>query len=162
MSQQHSCIVGRSLPARALHGVQVALHLQWRIHDRLRLGKCVPEDLNHFALKRDPPLIQAPGVDNNKSRLQMQRNLDAMKRARGQGSADDARMLLAQLTSLLSVAPTLIPQRVTLADGVASLDVAVADAQMQSTLKAQAASVPGATFAVDAGSVVRLSLKATR
>ena len=94
--------------------------------------------------------------------LQMQRNLDAMKRARGQGSADDARLLLAQLTSLLSVAPTLIPQRVTLADGVASLDVSVADAQMQSTLKAQAASVPGATFAVDAGSVVRLSLKATR
>ena len=94
--------------------------------------------------------------------LQMHRNLDAMKRARGHGSADDARLLLAQLTSLLSVAPTLIPQRVTLADGVASLDVSVADAQMQSTLKAQAASVPGATFAVDAGSIVRLSLKATR
>ena len=94
--------------------------------------------------------------------LQMQRNLDTMKRARGQGSADDARLLLAQLTSLLSVAPTLIPQRVTLADGVASLDVSVADAQMQSTLKARAASVPGATFAVDAGSIVRLSLKATR
>ena len=94
--------------------------------------------------------------------LQMQRNLDAMKRARGQGSADDARMLLAQLTSILSVAPTLVPQRVTLADGVASLDVTVPDAQMQSTLKAHAASVAGLTFAVDTGNVVRLSLKATR
>ena len=94
--------------------------------------------------------------------LQMQRNLDAMKRARGQGSADDARMLLAQLTSILSVAPTLVPQRVTLADGVASLDVTVPDAQMQSTLKAHAASVAGVTFAVDTGNVVRLSLKATR
>jgi len=94
--------------------------------------------------------------------LQMQRNLDAMKRARGQGSADDARLLLAQLTSILSVEPTLVPQRVTLADGVASLDVTVPDAQMQSTLKARAASMTGLTFAVDADNVVRLSLKAAR
>ena len=94
--------------------------------------------------------------------LQMQRNLDAMKRARGQGSADDERLLLAQLSSILSIAPTLVPQRVTLADGVASLEVAVADAQMQATLRARAASLVGATFAVDAGNVVRLSLKAAR
>ncbi|MEO8386259.1 MAG: type II secretion system protein GspL, partial [Betaproteobacteria bacterium] len=94
--------------------------------------------------------------------LQMQRNLDAMKRARGLGSADDARLLLAQLTSILSVAPTLVPQRVTLADGIASIDVAVTDQQMQSALKARAAALPGMTFVVDADNVVRLSMKATR
>ena len=66
----HPLRLSLGLAACALHGLQVALHLQRRIDDCLRLRKCIPEDLNHFALQRDPPLIQSPGIDDNKSRLQ--------------------------------------------------------------------------------------------
>lgn len=145
-------------PVAILLAVMVSLQAAFIVIDAWRL------DQRRLSLEREMIQVfrdafpQAQAIVDPP--LQMQRNLDAMKRARGQGSADDPRLLLAQLTSILSVTPTLVPQRVTLADGVASLDVTVPDAQMQSTLKAQAASVPGATFAVDAGNVVRLGLKA--
>ena len=94
--------------------------------------------------------------------LQMQRNLDAMKREAGLGAADEARLLLAQLTAIVRSVPALVPASVTIRDGAVSVEAPVPDRQQQSTLQRRVAGTPGATFGVDANNLVRLDMKAAR
>ena len=94
--------------------------------------------------------------------LQMQRNLDAMKRERGQGPVDAAQDSLARLTSILNVAPGLIPKRVVVREGVATVEATVADRALQSALKSRAAGVSGSTFSSGAGDTVSISMKTAR
>ena len=94
--------------------------------------------------------------------LQMQRNLAAAKRERGLGIGDDARMGLAQLSLILKAVPAVVPQRITIREGIVSVETVVSDPQMQSALRSRAAETPGATFAVNAANVVHLTMKAGR
>ena len=94
--------------------------------------------------------------------LQMQRNLDALKRDAGLGSADDARVALAQLTAIVKAVPNLIPQSISIRNGAVSIEAAVPDIRQQRTLQSRTNEIRGATFAVDARSMVRLSIKAAR
>lgn len=94
--------------------------------------------------------------------LQMQRNLDALKRDAGLGSADDTRVALAQLTAIVKAVPNLIPQSISIRNGAVSIEAAVPDIRQQRTLQSRTNEIRGATFAVDARSMVRLSIKAAR
>ena len=94
--------------------------------------------------------------------LQMQRNLDALKRDAGLGAGDDARVLLAQLTAILKSVPGLTPQSIGIRDGVVSVDMSVPDPAQQATLRTRTAETRGATIAIDAGNIVRLAMKAQR
>lgn len=94
--------------------------------------------------------------------LQMQRNLDAMKREAGLDSADNARTALATLSAILKTVPGLIPQSVTIRDNSASMEVAVPTPAQQASLRSRAAETRGATFAVNAGNIVSLVVKADR
>ena len=94
--------------------------------------------------------------------LQMQRNLDAMKREAGIAAASDARAVLASLATIVKALPGLTPQSIAIADGTVSVSASVPDPQQQAMLKSRAAEVRGATFAVDATNNVRLSMKVER
>ena len=94
--------------------------------------------------------------------LQMQRNLDTMKRDAGLGSADDARVALAQLAAIVKSVPNLVPQSITISDGSVSAEVSVPDSQQQRTLQLRTTEAPSATFAVDASNMVRLTIRASR
>ena len=94
--------------------------------------------------------------------LQMQRNLDAMKRDAGLGSSDDARALLAQLTAIVKSVPNLAPQSITIREGAVSMETIAPDSQQQRALQSRASETRGATFAVDANNMVRLTIKAAR
>ena len=94
--------------------------------------------------------------------LQMQRNLDALKRDAGLGAGDDARVLLAQLTAILKSVPGLTPQSIGIRDGVVSVDMSVPDPAQQANLRTRTAETRGATIAIDAGNIVRLAMKAQR
>ena len=85
-----------------------------------------------------------------------------MKRERGLGADDDARLLLAQLTAIIKSVPNVTPQRITIAEGTASIEATVPAPAAQALLKAGAAETAGATFAVDAQNIVRLTIKAQR
>lgn len=92
--------------------------------------------------------------------LQMQRNLESMKRERGLSTSDDVRMLIAGLTAIVKSVPNLLPQRITINEGTVTLLAAVPDPQQQATLRSRAAETRGATFNVDAENIVQLTLKA--
>ena len=94
--------------------------------------------------------------------LQMQRNLDTMKRDAGLGSADDARAALAQLTAIIKSVPNLVPQSVTIGEGSVSAEASVPDSQQQRTLQSRTSDAPNATFAVDASNTARLTIRAPR
>lgn len=94
--------------------------------------------------------------------LQMQRNLGAMKREAGLDTTDSARTALATLSAILKTVPGLIPQSVTIRDDSASMEVAVPTPAQQALLRSRAAATRGATFAVNAGNIVSLAVKADR
>jgi general secretion pathway protein L len=136
--------------------VQVSFTLvdAWRLDQRRRAIEGEMTQVFKDAFPNAQAIVDAP--------LQMQRNLDAMKRERGLAGIDDARAPLAQLTNIISAVPGLKPQRVTIRDSNVSIEASVPDRPQQLLLESRAAAARGATFAVDAGNIVRLSAKAER
>ena len=126
----------------------------WRLDQRRRAIEGEMTQVFKTAFPKAQAIIDPP--------LQMQRNLDSMKRERGLSGGDDSRTQLAQLTAILQAVPAIVPQRVSVRAGNASIEAAVPDPQTQLTLKSRAALTPGVVFTVDAGKVVRLSMKAER
>ena len=137
-------------------GLQAAFIVMdaWRLDQRRRAIEGEMTQVFKAAFPKAQAIVDPP--------LQMQRNLDTMKRERGLSSGDDSRTQLAQLTAILQGVPTIVPQRVSVRAGNVSTEAAVPDPQMQLTLKSRAAQTPGVAFAVDAGNIVRLSMKTER
>ena len=94
--------------------------------------------------------------------LQMQRNLDTMKRERGIGTGDNARLALAQVTAILKDVSAAVPQRVSIREDVVSVETVITDPALQSALKSRVAETPGATFTKDASNIVRINLRVQR
>ena len=126
----------------------------WRLDQRRRWLESEMTQVFKTAFPKAQAIVDPP--------LQMQRNLDAMKRERGLGDGDDVRSALAQLSLILKAVPPLAPQRVTIREGTVSVDVSAPDNQVQFALKARAAETPGASISVNANNVVRVSMKAAR
>lgn len=126
----------------------------WRLDQRRRWLESEMTQVFKTAFPKAQAIVDPP--------LQMQRNLDVMKRERGLGDSDDARLALAQLSLIVKAVPALVPQRVTIHEGTVSVDVAAADNQTQFALKARAAETAGASITVNANNVVRVTMKAAR
>lgn len=126
----------------------------WRLDQRRRAIEGEMTQVFKTAFPKAQAIVDPP--------LQMQRNLDTMKRERGLSSGDDSRAQLAQLSAILQAVPAIVPQRVSIRAGNASIEAAVPDPQTQLTLKSRAAEAPAVEFTVDAGKIVRLSMKAER
>ena len=124
----------------------------WRLDQRRRALEGEMGQVFKAAFPKAQAIVDPP--------LQMQRNLDAMKREAGIAAANDARAVLASLTSIVKVVPGLTPQSINIADGTVSVSASVPDPQQQAMLKSRVADVRGATFAVDATNNVRLTMKA--
>ncbi len=147
-------------PAIAMAAFIAILQLGFTVVDAWRLDqrrRAIEADMTQV-FKEAFPKAQAI-VD---PALQMQRNLDTMKREAGLGSADDARVALAQLTAIVKSVPNLTPQSVSIGEGSASVEASVPDSQQQRTLQSRISETPNATFAVDARNMVRLTIKAAR
>ena len=147
-------------PAMTITVLIAVLHLAFTVVDAWRL------DQRRRALEGDMVQVFKESFPNAQAivdpPLQMKRNLIAMKRERGLGADDDARLLLAQLTAIIKSVPNVTPQRITIAEGTASIEATVPAPAAQALLKAGAAETVGATFAVDAQNIVRLTIKAQR
>ena len=126
----------------------------WRLDQQRRAIEGEMTRVFKEAFPKAQAIVDAP--------LQMQRNLAAAKRERGLGIGDDARMGLAQLSLILKAVPAVVPQRITIREGIVSIETVVSDPQMQLALKSRAAETPGASFAVNAANEVRLTMKAGR
>ena len=140
--------------ATAIAVVQLAFTVidAWRLDQRRRALEGEMGQVFKAAFPKAQAIVDPP--------LQMQRNLDAMKREAGIAAANDARAVLASLTSIVKVVPGLTPQSINIADGTVSVSASVPDPQQQAMLKSRVADVRGATFAVDATNNVRLTMKA--
>ena len=126
----------------------------WRLDQRRRSLEREMTQLFKQAFPKAQAIVDPP--------LQMQRNLDAMKRERGLGGGDDARLGLARLSVILNAVPALVPQRISIREGTVSVEALVPDPRMQLALKSRAAETPGVTVAVNAGNMVRLTVKGDR
>ena len=142
--------------AAAIAVVQLAFTVldAWRLDQRRRALEGEMGQVFKTSFPKAQAIVDPP--------LQMQRNLDAMKREAGIATANDARAVLASLTTIVKVVPGLTPQSITIADGIVSVSASVPDPRQQAMLKSRAADVRGAAFAVDATNNVRLTMKAER
>lgn len=142
--------------AAAIVVVQLAFTVldAWRLDQRRRALEGEMGQVFKTSFPKAQAIVDPP--------LQMQRNLDAMKREAGIATANDARAVLASLTTIVKVVPGLTPQSITIADGIVSVSASVPDPRQQAMLKSRAADVRGAAFAVDATNNVRLTMKAER
>lgn len=97
--------------------------------------------------------------------LQMKRNLEQMKRARGIAANADAEMLIARLTKLVQTLPgaPAVVNALTVTDGVATLDLTLTNADQQPPLQRAVDSLPGASLgargAVSTPFAVRIVLR---
>ena len=145
-------------PAMALAALIAILQMAftvidaWRLDQRRRTLESEMTQLFKATFPNAQAIVDPP--------LQMQRNLDAIKREAGVGTVNDARVLLAQLTSIVKSVPGLTPANITIRDGTVSVEAPVPDQQQQSTLKARVTETPGATFTVEPNNIVRLNMKA--
>ena len=126
----------------------------WRIDQRRRSLESEMTEVFKTAFPNAQAIVDPP--------LQMQRNLESMKRERGLSSSDDVRVLIGSLTAVLKSTPNLLPQRITISEGAVTLLAAVPDPQQQAMLRSRTAETRGATFNVDAENIVRLTRNAAR
>lgn len=126
----------------------------WRLDQRRRSLENEMTQVFKTAFPNAQAIVDPP--------LQMQRNLESMKRERGLSSSDDVRVLIAGLTAILKSVPNLLPQRITISEGAVTLLAAVPDPQQQAALRSRTTETRGATFNVDAENIVRLTLNAAR
>lgn len=147
-------------PAIALAALITILQLvftvvdAWRLDQRRRALEGEMVQVFKAAFPKAQAIVDPP--------LQMQRNLDTMKREAGLGAADDARGLLSHLTAIVKSVPALAPASITIREGSVSVEAPVPDRQQQLMLKSRVAETRGATFTVDANNIVRLDMKAER
>ncbi|MEO8102928.1 MAG: type II secretion system protein GspL [Betaproteobacteria bacterium] len=99
--------------------------------------------------------------------LQMQRNLQQLKRERGLPADADAQMLIARLTGLLQALPggPATVSALTVRDGIATLDAVLAGAEQRAHLQRAVDRLPGAALGNAGGEkpaplAVRLTLRA--
>ena len=85
-----------------------------------------------------------------------------MKRERGIGTTDNARLALAQVAAILNDVSASVPQRVSIREDVVSIETLVTDPAMQSALKSRVAETPGATSNVDSSNIVRVTVRVQR
>ena len=126
----------------------------WRLDQRRRSLENEMTQVFKTAFPNAQAIVDPP--------LQMQRNLESMKRERGLSNSDDGRVPIAGLTAILKSVPNLLPQRITISEGTVTLLTAVPDPQQQAALRSRAAETRGATFNVDAENIVRLTISAAR
>jgi len=91
--------------------------------------------------------------------LQMQRNLQQLKRERGLPADTDAQMLIARLASLMQSLPgaPVSVTTLTVRDGMATLEAMLASAEQLAHLQRAVARVPGATVGNTAGNAADAS-----
>ena len=147
-------------PALVLVALIALLHLGFTVIDAWRL------DARRRALEAEMTQVFKEAFPKAQAivdpALQMQRNLDAMKKEAGLGSVDNARTALATLSAILKTVPGLVPQSVSVRDRSASVKVAVPEPAQQASLRARATETRGATFALNDGDIVSLAVKADR
>ena len=85
-----------------------------------------------------------------------------MKRERGIGTIDNARLALAQVAAILNDVSASVPQRVSIREDVVSIETLVTDPAMQSAVKSRVAETPGATSNVDSSNIVRVTVRVQR
>ena len=124
----------------------------WRLDQRRRTLESEMTQLFKAAFPKAQAIVDPP--------LQMQRNLEAIKREAGFGTVNDARVLLAELTAIVKSVPGLTPASITIREGAVSVEAKVPDQQQQLALKVRVTETPGATFSVDANNIVRLNMQA--
>jgi general secretion pathway protein L len=130
-------------PALIVLALIAMTHLVFTLIDnrRLALRQAAIEAEMRDTFKQAFPAAQAI-VD---APLQMQRNLDQLKRERGIASDDDARMLIARVTKLLqSAGDVKTIKALSVNNGVANLDVELTGADQHAALERAAAALPGA------------------
>ena len=124
----------------------------WRLDQRRRALEAEMTQVFREVFPKAQAIVDPP--------LQMQRNLDALKRERGLSAADDARLLLAHLTAIVKSVPNLTPASITISESTVTVEASVPDPRQQAMLKSRATGTHGATFAVDTTNSVRLTMKA--
>ena len=126
----------------------------WRLDQRRRLLEKEMIQVFKEAFPKAQAIVDPP--------LQMQRNLDTMKRERGIGTIENARLALAQVAAILNDVSAAVPQRVSIREDVVSIETLVTDPAMQSALKSRVAETPGATFTRDSSNIVRVAVRVQR
>ena len=124
----------------------------WRLDQRRRALEAEMTQVFREVFPKAQAIVDPP--------LQMQRNLDALKRERGLSAADDARLLLARLTAIVKSVPNLTPASITISESTVTVEASVPDPRQQAMLKSRSTETHGATFAVDTTNSVRLTMKA--
>jgi len=82
--------------------------------------------------------------------LQLQRNLDTLKRERGLSPGGDPRLALAKLTELMQVAPELIISEINISENSTVLSGKVSSQDAQNQLRQKIALTPDASVKIDA------------
>ena len=126
----------------------------WRLDQRRRVLEKEMTQVFKEAFPKAQAIVDPP--------LQMQRNLDTMKRERGIGTIDNARLALAQVAAILNDVSASVPQRVSIREDVVSIETLVIDPAMQSALKLRVVETPGATSNVDSSNIVRVTVRVQR
>lgn len=148
--EAHTRLLSLLRPALIALALIMFAHLAFTLIDNRRLEQrqaaleAAMRDTFMQAFPDAQTIVDAP--------LQMQRNLDQLKRERGIASDDDARMLIARATRLLqSVGDTKAIKTLSVRNGVASLDVELTRADQQAALERAAAAMPGASVVMTTG-----------
>ena len=126
----------------------------WRLDQRRRVLEKEMTQVFKEAFPKAQAIVDPP--------LQMQRNLDTMKRERGIGTTDNARLALAQVAAILNDVSASVPQRVSIREDVVSIETLVTDPAMQSAVKSRVAETPGATSNIDSSNIVRVTVRVQR
>lgn len=126
----------------------------WRLDQRRRVLEKEMTQVFKEAFPKAQAIVDPP--------LQMQRNLDTMKRERGIGTIGNARLALAQVTAILNDVSAPVPRRVSIREDVVSIETLITDPAMQSALKARVAETLGATFTRDSSNIVQVTVRVQR
>ncbi len=133
-------------PALAVVVLMISAHIVFTLVDNWRLNRerVALEQQMTQVFKTAFPAAQAI-VDPP---LQMQRNLQQLKRERGMPAESDAQMQIARVASLLRNLPGAMPaiSALTVRDGVATLDAVLASADQRADLQRAVDRLPGAVL----------------
>ncbi len=155
-------------PALVAATILIAVHVVFTLIDNWRLDRervALEQEMTQVfktAFPKAQAIVDPP--------LQMQRNLQQLKRERGMPADSDAPMLIARLTAIMQTLPG-APAAVTaltVRDGVATLDAVLSSAEQRTPLQRAVDRLPGASLAaadktVDAKSPplsIRITLRA--
>ena len=138
-------------PALIVAALMLGTHVAFTLIDNWRLNRervALEQEMTQVfktAFPKAQAIVDPP--------LQMQRNLQQLKREYGLAAETDAQLLIARLVSLLQTLPGNTPSITALAvrDGVATLDAVLTSADQQPSLQRAVDRIPGASMANSAG-----------